>query len=116
MKTRHLIMMALLLMAGSAAVQAADSESAARDQLEASIYQVVSDIPFSEFISIDESCKVTLVMRVNPDASITEFEVNGENQAVVKWVENKLQRSDLTADSQLAGGTYRMVMNFRYDC
>ena len=107
--------MALLLLAGSAAIQAADSESAAKHQLEASVYKIVSDVPFSEFISIDECCKVTLLMRVNPDASVTEFKVYGKNQAVVKWVENKLKMSNLIADSQLIGGTYRMVINFKYD-
>lgn len=106
--------MALLILAGSAAVQAADSESAAKNQLEASIYEIVSDVPFSEYINVDECCKVTLVVRVNPDATITEFRVSGENRAVVKWVENELKRSDLKADPQLIGGTYRMVINFAY--
>ena len=114
MKTRNLIVAALLIFVGSIAVQAADSESAARDQLENRVYQIVSDVPFSEYINIDECCKVTLVMRVNQDASVTEFRVYGENQAVVKWIENELKRSNLTADPQLIGGTYRMVINFKY--
>lgn len=88
------------------------SEAAARQELISEISEVVSGVPFGDYIGREGVCRVAITFKVSEDSELTDFIVTSDNKELSNYLQISLNRSHLKVDPMLNNINYRIKVKY----